>query len=158
SASRGSVGFSRTTCPPRSSGRCAVPWRSSTSPDHQPSSTESATMNPIDIKCPRCGAAPGQKCKDYRGKGAAPHRDRKKAADPQAEHMRLARLKTEQEKAKAVKETPLFAEEALESVRTPEENYWRTRFMVAGIKENQEPFAGFHSWWQAGFLKRLAAK
>lgn len=40
--------------------------------------------DPLLAVCPRCKAGPGDKCKDYRGRGTAPHRERKKLADPQA--------------------------------------------------------------------------
>lgn len=123
--------------------------------------------DPLSVRCPRCHAAPGERCKDYRGKGAAPHRDRKKLADPQAGHRRQAELKTKREREKAARLAaedagPLFAAEAvaeaLAGVRTPEENYWRTRYMVAGIMEDSEPRAGFHDDFLVGFLRRLAMR
>lgn len=33
-------------------------------------------MNPLDVPCPKCKAAAGSKCRDYRGRGKQPCVDR----------------------------------------------------------------------------------
>src|SRR5262245_10481535 len=63
---------------------------------------------------------------------------------PQAKHWQQAKLKTKREQEKAEKhaaQLPLFAEEIKEDVRTPEENYWKTRGLVANRFCSGEPYA-----------------
>lgn len=83
--------------------------------------------DPLNAHCPQCSAAPGERCQDYRGKHTAPHRRRKFAADPEATRRFQARLKTEREQAKALKDTPLFAEEALADAAAGRGPAWHRR-------------------------------
>lgn len=41
---------------------------------------EGESAGALSVKCPQCRAAPGAKCKNYKGKGQAPHRKRTDAA------------------------------------------------------------------------------
>lgn len=113
-------------------------------------------MEPCDVNCPRCKQPIGCPCVTAKGKPKGPCAARKKAVNPQAGHFRQAQLKTKREQEKAVKEAPLFAEEVLKDVRSVKENYWRTRFMVAGIHENAEPYAGFERDVRVLWLRQLA--
>lgn len=41
-------------------------------------------MNPLDLPCPQCHAAPGARCANYLGKHCAPHRSRSRPRPPAA--------------------------------------------------------------------------
>lgn len=115
-------------------------------------------VDALVANCPKCQAPAGEPCKDGKGKPRKqPHQQRRRRADPQEEHWRQARLKTERERKQVVKELPLFAEQALQEVRTPEENYWRTR-MGKEMAGYGEPRAGFFEDWDTVLLMALAKR
>lgn len=114
-----------------------------------------AKTNPLDFECPQCKAAPGEKCKNYRGKGMAPHRERGGAVNKQ--HARSAEKKNE--KAKEVI-GPLFAEQAPQT--TPEREYWHWRANIADGVERCEAAIGLGAkglkWLKLRAIERLAAE
>jgi len=120
------------------------------------------TPDVLHVKCPQCGAEPGQKCKNYLGKGCAPHRLRQKLGDPQGQLMKKAVLREGRERdkrEKAAESVPLFAEEVLQDpVKTAAENYWQLRADGAKGHGAQEPYVGFFEDWQTILLKALAQR
>lgn len=109
-------------------------------------------MNPLDYVCPSCKAPVGEKCKNYLGKGCAPHRTRGK--EQEAYHDR-AETKAKRLNRQHDEAYPLFAGQ---DHTTAEAEYWHTRVVRATMAchESERRGAGTLNLLIEAQLRRLA--
>jgi hypothetical protein len=93
-------------------------------------------MSPLDKPCPRCKAEAGQKCRNYLGKGCAPHRERGGKAN------KAFQQSANRKNAKVMKQAPLFAH--LEPQATAEGERRRWMRNKAKAAEHGDYIDGMH--------------
>jgi hypothetical protein len=105
-------------------------------------------MDPLLVECPQCYAKPGQKCKNYQGKGCAPHRNRGKDA-------RKARSRALKRNRRTEEKFPLYATEMRRE--TDAREYWKYRFEKARAAELTAQIEGFNLLRLLSLKKRPAS-
>jgi len=106
----------------------------------------------LDHPCPTCGAAVGQKCRNYRGGGCAPHRDRGPGRDRERATAHAAQLDAEE-----AAQFPLLAAAGLLPKHSADDSYWRMRAKVAAQAENPRGTVRQGDRWGADLLMELHA-
>ncbi len=113
-------------------------------------------MDPLTRHCPQCHAKPGEKCRNYLGKGCAPHGKRRNMTDTE-KHVAQAQRKAEAMNAKAKAEAgPLFADQVEQT--TPAAEYWRWRRVKALAPSGEQAAELWHvgERWDIYVLRRIA--